>query len=58
MKIKKKQKINGRYHLNCINCGSLFWSPDAWKQYCPKCSYLNIDKLRNNDSNSRIIRNT
>lgn len=45
MKEKKKHKVNGRYHLNCVKCGSLFWSPDAWKIYCPKCSYSMLDEL-------------
>ena len=42
----KKQKINGRYHLNCRLCGSLFLSPDSWKMYCPTCSYKPANTIR------------
>jgi ribosomal protein L37E len=54
----KKLKVNGRYHLNCEECGSLFWSANAWKRYCPKCSYSLNNRLRLPNEQDEILNNS
>lgn len=57
-KDKKPNKINRHYHLNCKKCGSLFWSPDAWKEYCPKCSYQLYDRLILPNEQDELLNNS